>query len=169
MTRLSRPRTGLFLLVSALLISCAVAFSRASVPRGEPAPVAPARAPRPQQAVALLYAVRREEARLGAAGRRFVSAFLRFEVGDLSSQVRASLRASATSGFARELEAAPPRPVGRRSPATARIERLDISFLSGSAGRALLSGVARRPDGPEEFSFLFARRGHRWQAVGAAE
>jgi hypothetical protein len=166
----SSRRTGLFLAVSALLIAFAVLLGRAPQPPGSPRaqpPSSPVVSPTP--AFALLDAARREEVRLRAAGRRFVSSFLRFEVGDLSPQVIASLRASAIPAFMRQLEAAPARRLGRQRPTSARLERLDVSFLTGSARRALLSGVARRPDGPEEFSFLFALRSGRWRALGAAE
>lgn len=168
MKGVSRPRPGLFLAAVAVLIAVAVLLARAPHPRGVP----PARAtPSPALApsFALLDGARREEARLRAAGRRFVSAFLRFEVGDLSPQVTQRLRSSATAAFARDLEAAPARRLARRPAEAARIERLEVSFLTASADRGLLSGFARRPDGPEEFSFLFALRGARWLALGAAE
>jgi hypothetical protein len=159
---------GLFVAVCVALIGFAVLLGRSPDPPGEPPKPSPPTAERTPGSGALAHA-RREEARLRAAGRRFVSAFLRYEVGDLSRRDAASIRLGATAAFARELAAAPPRHLDRTAPEAARIERIDISFLSGSARRALLSGVASRPDGPEEFSFLFALRSGRWLAIGAAE
>jgi hypothetical protein len=163
----SRPRPGLFLVAVAVLIAAAALISPAPHRRASPARAAPSPALAPS--FALLDGARREEVRLRVAGRRFVSAFLRFEVGDLSPQVKQHLHDSTTAAFARDLEAAPARRLTRRPFEAARIERLEVSFLTASAHRALLSGTARRRDGPEEFSFLFALRGGRWRALGVAE
>jgi hypothetical protein len=167
--RAQHPRSiGLFLAVSLVLISVAVLSARLRNAGETPPPPAAWSFVAPSTpSIARLDAVGREEARLRDAGRRFISAFLRYEVGDMSPRVRSSLLASGTSAFARELEGAPVRGIGHHS--AARIDRLDVTFLNTSAQRALLSGVARRPDGPEEFSFLFGRRDGRWLVLGAAE
>lgn len=171
MSRAAPARIGLFLLVCAALVAVAVGLSPGGPPHPPPGPSTHGAEPlalAPAPATRLLGAARRQEARLAGAGRRFVVAFLRYEVGDLSGAVRAALRASATPHFARELLASP-RPSDSASHSPARIERIDLSFLAASGRRALLTGVAQRPDGPEEFAFAFERRGGRWLATGAAE
>ena len=167
MSQTPGPRMGLFLGASALLIVFAVLLGGAGHSGSAPTPPPP----RPSvvasaSAIDLLDAARREEARIRAAAARFLSAFLRYEVGDLTPSVAASLRALATPAFARQLVRRPPRQTGRPR-GRARIERLDVSFVS--ARRALLSGVARRAEGPEEFSFLFTLHRGRWLAAGVAE
>jgi hypothetical protein len=102
------------------------------------------------------------------AARRFLSAFLKYEVGDLSQAARQALRANASAGFAAELLAQPPRDVHASSP-RAQISRLRIVVLSRVPGRALVSGSALRGRRPEQFSFLFEARRGAWRAVGPGE
>jgi hypothetical protein len=51
----------------------------------------------------------------------------------------------------------------------AKIETIRVEFVARSRGLALVFGRARRADGPEEFSFLFARNGGRWLARAPGE
>jgi len=107
---------------------------------------------------------------LRVVARRFVDAFGRYEVGDLSREVRGVVRETSTPGFAKELLGAPPAPpplggfVG-----AAHIERLSVRFVSANGLRALVSGDLRRGAAPEEFGFLFVRHGGRWMASGPGQ
>lgn len=163
-------RAALFLATSAVLIAAAVLLGEGAEraePNALPLPRSlPALAPPARRALA---SARREEARLRAAAPRFLMAFLRYEVGEARPGVRAQLRAFAAPAFARQLLARPPRATGRALPGPVQLRRIDVFFLTASARRALLSGVARRPSGPEEFSFLFARQGTRWLAIGPGQ
>jgi hypothetical protein len=81
------------------------------------------------------------------------------------------MRATATPRFARELLDHPPHitsAAGRALP-LASLSRLSIAFLSRAPNRALVSGTAARPAGPEEFAFLFEQQRDRWRAFGPAE
>ena len=156
-----------FALVSAGLIALALALT----PSGStPAPApAPRRTPTADAAPAsqLIATGGRRKARLDRAARTFIAAFLRYEVGDLSSSVVRPLNRLTTSAFGRYLLEAPPRQLGKRE--LARIVEVEAAFLDPAADRALIRGVARRADGPEELSFVFILRGGRWLAVRAAE
>jgi hypothetical protein len=101
--------------------------------------------------------------------RRFIAAFLSYEVGVGAPRVDEAIRASATRRFARQLLLEPPRPAGRRSRGAAHVTSLHIDPVPGRADLALASGDARRAEGPEPFSFLFARRDGRWLAVAPGE
>lgn len=168
-----RPRLVLFAVVCGALVASAVAFSRGGYGSSAPA-TAPAPARSSVEAAAWARRVEARvsasAARLRAAARPFLSAFARYEVGDVGVGVRLGLRRAATSGFARRLLASPPRPsrvggfVGR-----ARIERLDTRFVAADASRALVSGRFRRGALPEEFAFLFVRRAGGWRASGPGE
>jgi hypothetical protein len=59
--------------------------------------------------------------------------------------------------------------VGRPGQAAARITSLRIDRVPGHPYLVLASGDARRAEGPEPFSFLFARRGGRWLALAPGE
>lgn len=160
------PRIAAFVLVSAALVALAPLLA----PRDAEGP--PARLPAPALAprnTAMLSAARRKGALATIAARRFVAAYLRCEAGERSAAVRAAVSGTATPAFARDLLADQGRQAGPAPAASARIDRIDLSFLTTSGRRALVTGLARRPDGPEEFAFVFERRGGRWLAVGAAE
>ncbi len=137
---------------------------------GAPAPAlqrraAPVAVPLPGSP--LLAAAERRKAHLDRASRTFIEAFLRYEVGEVPASVGRSIRRLSTAGFASYLLGAPPRQLGGREPA--RIVVVETAFLDPSADRALVRGVARRADGPEELSFVFVLRGGRWLAARAAE
>jgi hypothetical protein len=101
--------------------------------------------------------------------RGFVSAFLCYEVGEDPPWVRRRLRRGATAGFAGELLRSPVRVSSGPDRAPAKIETIRAEFVAPSRGLALVFGSARRADGPEEFSFLFARNGGRWLARAPGE
>lgn len=103
------------------------------------------------------------------AAQRFLIAFSRYEVGEISSAVRSQLRATASGAFASELLRRPPRPGPAQLVEEARLERLRVRFVSADADQALISGNFRRGALPEEFAFLFARRADGWRATGPAE
>jgi hypothetical protein len=101
--------------------------------------------------------------------RPFLAAFLSYEVGRSGPAVEARIEDSASPHFARQLLSEPTRPVGRPGQAAARITSLRIDRVPGHPYLVLVSGDARRPEGPEPFSFLFARRGGRWLALAPGE
>jgi hypothetical protein len=101
--------------------------------------------------------------------RRFVEAFLSYEVGAGGSRAEEAIRSDASPSFADELLAHPPIPAGGSAPPPARITRLRVDPVPGQPDLALVSGEARRPAAPEPFAFLFARRGGRWLAVAPGE
>lgn len=159
-------RIAVFVFVSVGLIAVAVALA----PSG-PAPTAPA-SPAPPAPVAvpgsdLITAAGRRKAHLDRAAMAFIGAFLRYEVGDLPTSVARSLDRLTTARFGVYLLGARPRQLGGRE--QARIVQVETAFLDPAADRALVRGVARRPDGPEELSFVFVLRGGRWLASEAAE
>jgi hypothetical protein len=159
-------RIAVFVLLSAGLIALAVAWA-------PPGPAPPVRSPSAAPATMalpgseLLAAAGRRKARLERAARAFIAAFLRYEVGDLPASVARSLDRLTTARFGRYLLGARPRQLGGRE--RARIVEIETAFLDPAADRALVRGVARRPDGPEELSFVFLLRGGRWLASEAAE
>ncbi len=158
-------RIAVFVLLSAGLIALALALAPSdpptSPPRSESAP-----APLAVPGSDLIAAAARRKARLDRAASAFTGAYLRYGVGDLSAPVSRLIDRLSTAGFGRYLLGAAPRPLGG---GVARIVELEATFLDPAADRALVRGVARRPDGPEEFSFVFVLRGGRWLAARAAE
>ncbi len=158
-------RIALFVLVSAGLIALAVALVP-SVPVPSPvSTVEPAAVAVPGSD--LIAAAGRRKARLDQAARAFIGAFLRYEVGDLPASVARSVDRLTVASFGHYLLGARPRQLGDRR--AARIVKVETAFLSPTADRALVRGVARRPDGPEELSFVFVLSGGRWLAARAAE
>jgi hypothetical protein len=159
-------RIAVFVLVSAGLIALAVALA----PSG-PAPLSPPSTAAPATVVLpgsdLIAAAGRRKARLDQAATAFIGALLRYEVGDLPASVARSLDRMTTASFGRYLLGARPRQLGGRG--AARIVKVETAFLDPAADRALVRGVARRPDGPEELSFVFILHGGRWLAARAAE
>jgi hypothetical protein len=101
-----------------------------------------------------------------SAARHFLAAFLTDEVGG-GLAARTAIRAYSVGALARELLADPP--PASTDAARARLGALHLHRLPGRPGLLLVSGTARRPSGPEPFSFLFARRGRRWLALAPAE
>jgi hypothetical protein len=101
--------------------------------------------------------------------RRFIAAFLSYEVGVDRPAVKAAIRGCASRRFARQLLSDPPMPSGRPGHGAAGISSLHIDPMPGHRDLAFVSGEARRADGPEPFSFIFARRVGRWLAVAPGE
>jgi hypothetical protein len=101
--------------------------------------------------------------------RRFLDAFLSYEVGVGGSRTERAIRADASHGFAVELLTHRPTPPGAGAPPPARIKRMRVDPVRGRADLALVSGEARRRAGPEPFAFLFARRHGRWLALAPGE
>jgi hypothetical protein len=166
-------RLVLFAFVSAVLLASALAFASAG---STPEPSS-SESSAPSLSVDVPAWARRAQLRaqslasqLRRSARRFLAAFARYEVGQISGGVRIALRETTTSGFAAQLlgapSAAPPLGgfLGR-----ARVARLDVRFVSAAADRALVSGDLRRGPTPEEFSFLFVRRGGNWLASGPGQ
>lgn len=172
MDRAERRRAALFALVCAALVASALAFaakgpSVGGAGRGN----AGSRSLPVLQAADLPGPARRAVARtqeraagLRRSARRFLTAFLAYEVGELDRSVASTLRATATAPFARRLLAIPPRAPAGKFPPPARLRRLHIAFVSAGADRALLSGEAFRGTSSEQFSFLFELRQGRWLA-----
>jgi hypothetical protein len=100
------------------------------------------------------------------AAHRFIAAFLAIEAGGDGRATRAAIRRGAGGHLARDLLAHRPR---RPTHPTARILALRVTPLPRHPDLALLTGTARRPDGPEPFAFLLALRGGRWLAIAPAE
>lgn len=172
MTRPPPARLALFALACALLVAAALGSPSRERTSGPPAaPASGARAPRPPLAARRIERrAARLEAGLRAAARPFLAAFLRYEAGAGGAAMAAALRAGATRGFAARLLAEPPRslsPAG--DPPPARLGSLQLAFLSARGDRALVRASAVRGGAPEQLSFLFARRGGRWLAIGPGQ
>lgn len=78
--------------------------------------------------------------------RRFLRAFLDYEVGRLPATVRRRLRATASPALARMLLRAPPRSVSGRHPRRATIRALEP--LGSDATRAEFEALLARPGAP---------------------
>lgn len=166
----AKPKPVVFVLVSILLVASGVVFSRlGSSPEaeaggaGDGAPVEVAEAGR----VALETA--RLRAQVEQSARRFVPAFLRYEVGDIDAGVRRTLRATATAEFAADLLAVPPRPPAGGFPPRARLQRLAVRISPNSAFHAFVEGTALRGGAPEAFSLEFEYGEGGWRASGVTE
>ena len=161
-----RVRIAAFVSVSIGLIVLAVVLAPTGSP---PAPPAPGAVPAMGAMTGSnqIATASRRKARLDQAARSFIAAFLRYGVGDLPASVAGSIRRGTTAGFGRYLLDARPRPLGPIG--AARIVEVEVTFLDPAADRALVRALARRPDGPEELSFVFVLRGGRWLAAAAAE
>lgn len=109
----------------------------------------------------------RSSAGLRRDARRFLSAFFRYEVGDLNPKIAQALRRTATAEFAATLLRRAPRAVAGTPPA--RIDRLSLALLRTQPPGALLSGAASRGSAAEQFSFLFALRRGVWLASGPGQ
>jgi len=155
-----RGRALLFLLICAALVAVAVLLHAASPP-APPAAELRVSAHRPPPRRLAAPALRR-------SARRFLTAFLRYEVGDRSSATSRALRATATPAFAAGLRRRPPRPSAAAPRAPARLGPLTIARLTPTL--AAVNATARRAAGPEQLSFLFARTATgRWQASAPGE
>jgi hypothetical protein len=159
-------RIAVFAFVSAGLIALAVVLAPAG-PAPAPAPPQAAKATVAVPGAELIATAERRKARLDRAATAFIGVFLRYEVGDLPPPVVRSLSRLSTASFGRYLLDARPRQLGARG--VARIVKVETAFLAPTADRALVRGVARRTDGPEELSFVFILHGGRWLAARAAE
>jgi len=162
----------LFVAVSAVLVAAAIAL------RSPPDSSPPSGVVRPPQvdggpvgsARDVVAQLNKRHTEVKAAARRFLTAFLRYEVGDLSEPVRRALRGTATRRFADRLLRQPPRrPAAGQFPPRATLRRIHIAFISPLATRAVVSGAALRGGLSEEFSFVLARRGGTWLASGPGE
>jgi hypothetical protein len=162
----------LFVAISAALVAAAVALRH---PPDSGAPSSRVQAAQADgnsvgAAHGVVARLDRRQAGVRVAAGRFLTAFLRYEVGDLSAPVRRALRAGATRPFADRLLSHPPRPpAAGRFPPRATLRRIDIAFVSPLATRAVVSGSALRDGLPEEFSFLLVRRRQTWLASGPGE
>ncbi|MGZ4279078.1 MAG: hypothetical protein ACXVVU_20705 [Solirubrobacteraceae bacterium] len=78
--------------------------------------------------------------------RRFLSAFLDYEVGRRSVAVRRRLRATATPALARALLSAPPRALGAKRPPRAGVAALEP--LRSDSTRAEFEALLARPGAP---------------------
>lgn len=104
--------------------------------------------------------------------RRFFAAFARYELGELDPCIEASLRATATGAFARELIATPPRiPQPVRELGVAVLRRLE--FVPGQIdGRkdglltAELVGSVERGGERTPIAIELAREGGEWRVAG---
>jgi hypothetical protein len=105
----------------------------------------------------------------GQRVRRFIAAFLSYEVGGGGPAAESAIRNCASRHFARQLLSEAPTSAGRPGHRTAAISSLHIDPVPGHPDLVLASGDARRPEGPEPFSFVFARREGRWIAVAPGE
>jgi hypothetical protein len=101
--------------------------------------------------------------------RRFVSAFLSYEVGAGGERTHAAIRVGASPAFARRLLSDPPTAPAGPKTRSAHVTYLRVDPVPDHPDLALVSGDACRPEGPEPFSFLFARRDGRWLAVAPGE
>jgi hypothetical protein len=103
------------------------------------------------------------------AARRFLAAFSRYEVGELTPRIRRALRRSATRAFASQLLAAPPRPLGIAPPRRAHPASIEVTLIDPAGLSAQVSGLARRGHRSEPLSFLFRRTRTGWRATDIAE
>jgi hypothetical protein len=161
-----KPRPVAFVLVSILLVASGVVFSRLGSSPEAVVATAPVEISSTGR-VALETA--RLRSRVDQAARRFVPAFLRYEVGDIDAGVRRTLRATATAEFAASLLAVPPRPPAGGFPPRARLQRLAVKFWPNAAFHAYVEGTALRGGAPEAFSLEFEYGEAGWRASGVTE
>lgn len=164
-----QARLVLFAVAAATIVAAALAFGFAA-PDSRPEAGAEAKREVLPLSPGAVLRPRAERRELRAAARRFLAAFFRYEVGDLAPKVKGALGETATRRFAAQLLAAPPRaPAAGRFPPRARLGRIALSFVSLTPPRAVVSGAALRGGRPEQFSFLFERRGSAWLASGPGQ
>jgi len=114
-------------------------------------------------------ALRAGQRAVAAAARRFLAAFLAYEVGRADAPIARALRAASTEEFALTLLAEPPRPAISGIPRRAHLLDLQVGLGAGAAARALVRGRLRRGGATEAFAFFFERRASGWLAAGVAE
>jgi hypothetical protein len=171
-------RPILFGLVVLALVASALVLAlgtRRPVPAPSSAPsVRPAAsgliAPRPTSGAPAPAEPSRPRSPAATTARRFLPAYLRYEVGDLARPVARALRASATPQFAAALLGAPPRPIGGGPlPGPARLRRFRVRVAAGAPGWGELSGTAERGGHIERLTFVLERRGTSWLVTGVGE
>lgn len=129
-----------------------------------PAATAPAPATTTAAAPAPPFGVAAQRAAIECA-RRFLSAYLRFEVGDDDATVRAALRATATPAFAHELLAKPPR-LGAAAPQRpGQIDGLELSD-GPRATRLVVAATIRRATTVTPLMLRLAREEGGWRISG---
>jgi hypothetical protein len=111
----------------------------------------------------------RHRSALTANARRFLAAFLDYEVGKRDPAIARELRATATPVFAAELLGAPARRSPTGSSATAKLGPLALARVSSDPPLAVVSATAERPTGPEQLSFVFELTDGRWLASAPGE
>jgi hypothetical protein len=152
--------TALAPILAAALIFFALLRGEGSEPGARTATPGPAQVAAPTRT--------RAPAALATSARRFLHAFLAYEVGARPPHNVAALEATATTSFAHELASA--RQTAATHPsALARLGPLTLNPLAGKPPLALVTATARRPAGPEQLSFLFTKRGGRWLASAPGE
>jgi hypothetical protein len=166
----ARPKPVLFALVAILLVASAVVFSRSGPsPEAESESAGDAARIEVAEAGRVALETARLRAQVEQAARRFVPAFLRYEVGDIDAGVRRTLRATATAEFAADLLAVPPRPPAAGFPPRARLRRLAVKLSPSAAFHAFVEGSALRGGARETFSFEFEYGESGWRASGVTE
>jgi hypothetical protein len=95
----------------------------------------------------------------------FVRVFLRYEVGDLSPEVRAGIREHADARLARPLLAQPPRPPDAGStPPPARVLKVDGVEAATGGGFDVITLIERAGQ-PSPLVVTLERRRGRWLAT----
>jgi hypothetical protein len=177
----NRRRRRLFLVAAAVVAVVAVALSLlrgrepvkpevvpAPAPRVQSAPPgAPLKRPAPRGLSRAADRRRVAAVKRGAApvARRFAVAFIAYGDGNPSRTVRARLRATATTPFARRLLSTPPRLHGRVVPG--RVVALQVSEDRSPAGLPVLITV-RRGRRTTQLPLLLERKDARWLVADLA-
>ena len=133
MKQVSAARLVAFVAIAVALIAVALALGRAPAGHDRPPPDHGAVGGLSPSALRAVDRARRHEADLRVAGMRFLAAFLRYEVGELTSTVRARLQAGAAPDFAAQLLASRPRPPAEGFPPAAVLSQLARRALAGDA------------------------------------
>jgi hypothetical protein len=106
---------------------------------------------------------------LASSARRFLAAFLRYEVGDSSPALTRALEATATRALSAELLRHRPRPSQGQAPSDPTLGPLSFAPVSTDPPLVSVSGTARRPTGPEQLSFVFEFSQGSWLASAPGE
>lgn len=163
----AKPKPVVFVLVSILLVASGVVFSHlGSSPEAEPEGTGATAGVEAADAERAALEIARLRSEVEAAARRFVPAFLRYQVGDIGAGVRQTLRVTATADFAADLLAVPPRPPAGGFPPPARLQRLAVRFSPNDAFHAFVKGVVLRSGAPAAFSLEFEYGEGGWRASG---
>jgi hypothetical protein len=107
---------------------------------------------------------------LEVAGRQFLAFYLPYEVGRVTPEIAAGLRATASPDFAGELLRQMPRfPPGIRSaPVEAQLLGVDATALSEQPGAGQIVAKLRRSGHLEAAAFELHRYGASWLVTGVA-